>query len=401
MPTSRHCTNCGNRHAAPTGKKCAVVAARLNDAQQDSNLCEAEIRLDLDNRTSSSPVGSPVQQQEEFTSQVNIPKSMNLLADNLVLLRKEMADLRSEVKVIRQNKPSHSDSWLELQGVHNASLNNVNQNDLISAPLSRVPPLPQQTRSQSQVMPPPAPVTVNTLRSNEYGRRTATAQYEQLERDSTTANCSGDFNLGKRSVKSGRERTGGDDARRIYVKWPQEACFIGPERKRVRYDELDHPQWVSGIITIASEEQNTQVQSNMFKYLASLNQDVVDFGFQASKGAHSLILSHIEEGKATWDDLPMIQALRESYTYRSQSVAPHATKPVRIQAQTKMGSDRVRICRNYNTGACLRGASHVSNGIQYNHFCNFCHRSGAKSPHTEMECKKKLSATKSGSGDLV
>ena len=138
----------------------------------------------------------------------------------------------------------------------------------------------------------------------------------------------------------------------------------------------------------------------MFKYLASLNQDVCDFGFEASKGAHSLILSHIEEGKATWDDLPMIQALRESYTYRSQSVASHATRPVRTQSQVKGGSGKVRICKNYNTGACVRGASHVSNGIQYNHFCNFCHQRGAKSPHTEMERKKKLSASKSGSGDL-
>ena len=160
--------------------------------------------------------------------------------------------------------------------------------------------------------------------------------------------------MGKRSVKSGRERTGGDDARRIYVKWPQEACFIGPERKRVRYDELDHPQWVSGIITIASEEPNAHIQSNMFKYLASLNQDVCDFGFEASKGAHSLILSHIEEGKATWDDLLMIQALRESYTYRSQSVASQATRPVCTQTQVKVGGGKVRICKNYNTGACVK-----------------------------------------------
>ena len=96
----------------------------------------------------------------------------------------------------------------------------------------------------------------------------------------------------------------------------------------------------------------------------------------------------------------MIQALRESYTYISQSVASHATRPVRTQSQVKEGGGKVRICKNYNMGACVRGASHVSNGIQYNHFCNFCHQRGAKSPHTEMECKKKLSATKSGSGDL-
>ena len=102
MPTSRHCGNCGNRHAAPTGKKCAVAAARAIQAEEVSNLCEDEIRQDLDNRASSSPVASPVQQQavQEFTMPANISKSMDLLADNLVLLRKEMASLRSVVLVV-------------------------------------------------------------------------------------------------------------------------------------------------------------------------------------------------------------------------------------------------------------------------------------------------------------
>ena len=160
---------------------------------------------------------------------------MNLLADNLVLLRKEMANLRSEVKVLRQDKQSgHSDSWMELQGVHNASLNTVAHNDILSVSPPRVAPLPRQTRSQPDTLVQPVPVTINTLRTNEDGRRRAAAQYSQLERESSIANCSGELNMGKRSVKSGRERTGGDDARCIYVKWPQEACFIGPERKRVR-----------------------------------------------------------------------------------------------------------------------------------------------------------------------
>ena len=236
------------------------------------------------------------------------------------------------------------------------------------------------------------------LRTQEDSRRRAAAQYVELERESSIGNISGELNMAKRSVKSGRERTGGDDARCVYVKWPQEACYIGPEKKRVRFDELTHPQWVSGLISIASEESNAHIQSNMFKYLASLNQDVCDFGFEPSKGAHSLILSYIEEYKASWDDLPMIQPLRESYTYRSQSVkvASHAIRPVRTQTQVKLGSDKAKICKNYNTGACVKGASRVGNGIFYSHFCNFCHRNGSKFPHTEMECKKKLGTTKSG-----
>ena len=83
MPTSRHCGNCGNRHAAPTGKRCAVVVARSLQPEETSNLCEDEIQNDLGNHTSSSPLSSPVplQGKQDFTTPANIPGSMNLLAE--------------------------------------------------------------------------------------------------------------------------------------------------------------------------------------------------------------------------------------------------------------------------------------------------------------------------------
>ena len=104
MPTSRHCGNCGNWHAAPTGQKFAVVAACSLQSEETSNLCEDEFNHDLSNRASLSTVSSHVQQQakQDFTTPANIHNSMNLFADNLVLLRKEMSSLRSEVKVLRQ-----------------------------------------------------------------------------------------------------------------------------------------------------------------------------------------------------------------------------------------------------------------------------------------------------------
>ena len=99
----------------------------------------------------------------------------------------------------------------------------------------------------------------------------------------------------KQSVKSGRERIGGSDHNRVYVKWPQEACFIGPSRIRVRYDELTQALWTAGITAIAAKENNPAVQRNMFTYLASILQDVCDFGFKSCLGAHALILSNLED----------------------------------------------------------------------------------------------------------
>ena len=69
---------------------------------------------------------------------------------------------------------------------------------------------------------------------------------------------------GKQSVKSGRVRLGGSDHNRVYVQWPQEACFIGPSRIRVKYDELTQSQWTAGITATAAEEKNPAVQRNMF-----------------------------------------------------------------------------------------------------------------------------------------
>ena len=77
----------------------------------------------------------------------------------------------------------------------------------------------------------PQTVTLNTLRAQDDSRRRAAAHYADLERVASIGDgSSGDLKIinHKRSVKSRRDRTGADDSRRVYVKWPQEACFIGP-----------------------------------------------------------------------------------------------------------------------------------------------------------------------------
>lgn len=86
----------------------------------------------------------------------------------------------------------------------------------------------------------------------------------------------------------------------------------------------------------------------------------------------------------------MIQVLKESYTYISQSVkvSTHAEQPVQIQQKTKLGNG------NYNMEACTWGASHKSSGILYSQFCP---KNRSKYVHTEIECKKKHNNGKTGS----
>lgn len=69
----------------------------------------------------------------------------------------------------------------------------------------------------------------------------------------------------------------------IYIRWPKEAVFLGPDRKRVKNDELSQSQWTVGLTAIAAEEKNPIIRGNMLTYLASLLQDVGDYGFPVGR----------------------------------------------------------------------------------------------------------------------
>ena len=78
----------------------------------------------------------------------------------------------------------------------------------------------------------------------------------------------------------------------------------------VKYDDLTHPQWSVGITFIAAEEADLVIQRHMFKYLAALQEDACDFGYQASKSTFAVLLTSLEESKVPRYDLDMIQGFQ-------------------------------------------------------------------------------------------
>ena len=121
--------------------------------------------------------------------------------------------------------------------------------------------------------------------------------------------------------------------------------------------------------------------------------------FPAGRGAHTLVLSFIEEGRLNCLDLSAVQKVRESYSYRvhaagsHDSVAVHTTTGVRHSSnaagKTDRGTWRCRPCRNYNSGTCRQESSHLNNGFLYEHFCTFCATKGFKHKHSEQYCRSK------------
>ena len=154
------------------------------------------------------------------------------------------------------------------------------------------------------------PVSVDVLRADTTVMRRVADRQAELQ-NTISHNIQGD--LRSVNVKSARERVGGAEHQLIYVRWPQKGVFIGPERRYIRYDDLNQTQWVAGLTLIAAKERHPLIQKNMFTYLAALFQDVSDYSIQSSCGTHALVLSMMEESRLTWHDLPGIQKIREDF----------------------------------------------------------------------------------------
>ena len=90
---------------------------------------------------------------------------------------------------------------------------------------------------------------------------------------------------------------------KIEVVWHQDCEFVGHLRARVSYEQLTQGQFTLGFLRSVQEEENPFIRSNIVEYLTKLFQNICDFGWQAAKGAHLVVMAKMEEGLVTWSDL--------------------------------------------------------------------------------------------------
>ena len=70
---------------------------------------------------------------------------------------------------------------------------------------------------------------------------------------------------------------------------------------------------MAGFCSIIREEKSTKVQNTMLQYMTDIMEDAQDFGWNAAKGAHPLILCRMEEGKVDWLISEMLDRLRRAH----------------------------------------------------------------------------------------
>ena len=195
---------------------------------------------------------------------------------------------------------------------------------------------------------------------------------------------------------SGRDRTGNDGIARLFVRWPNEHCLIGIDRRKVKYDQLTHPQWQAGLMNILTMERNPLCRKTMLNHITRLSQDVVHCGFCVAKGAHAAVLVALEEGRVSWMEPEAIEGIRRDSVSRvyfeaegpgRSSFTPGASTVAKPKSQgtTKTHS----VCKHYNSNTCSHEGDHISGNVLYQHVCTYCRANGKSYPHTELACNKK------------
>ena len=100
------------------------------------------------------------------------------------------------------------------------------------------------------------------------------------------------------------------------VPWLQNFLLAGTSKNRVSYDSLSIFQWVAGICTIMREETSVKTKNAMLEYVTELMEDAQDFGWPSAKGAHTLLLCRMEEGKIEWHMTDKIDRLRKAHAQK-------------------------------------------------------------------------------------
>ena len=401
------CSKCGIKHERPVGKKCKLKTntSAASGLSQDSHVSATMSHNVTDEQITSrtsTPVGAT-------SIEPSINEKLDMIATALNAIQQNQNKLAERIDKLEQS-PDRSKRVSETSVWDTLSRTITGDNGCSPT----LPKPPQNPVHRPQMIP--------TLHADLNAHAATTKRIEELEtlakeqflvnggklpisKPIISNSVINQGTLTKKIVKSGRDRTGGDDNCRIYVPWPQEHCYVGPNRVRVRYDELTQAQFSTGLLNIIESENDECTRKNMTKLVASMHQDICDYSYIPVRGALAVCLSAIEDGRASWKDYDTLFNLKKQYLLTSESrssnyVNSSSSRSPRGNNQStghsSQNQNQVRLCRNFNNGKCAQSHGHTHSGISYSHYCAFCIKQGSFFPHSEQNCKKRAKMNDNG-----
>ena len=186
-------------------------------------------------------------------------------------------------------------------------------------------------------------------------------------------------------AKSGRKRTAADLVK-VAVEWPHYHTYRGPGKDMAAYDDLTVTEFVHGFVTtLLASHADARDKNTQLRHLQHLMLDATDYGWEAARHAHGVILQEMEAGRITWADEDNIQELRHLYCQRFVRSNPSAPS----HAAPNMTKGPL-FCLSFQNDKCPFDGDHNTTRGRVRHICAYCLRvQGAAFKHSEAACRRK------------
>ena len=177
---------------------------------------------------------------------------------------------------------------------------------------------------------------------------------------------------------------------KVEVVWPQDCAFVGHLRSRVTYEQLTQAQFVLGYLRSVQEEDNPFIRANMVDYLTELFQNTCDFGWQAAKGAHLVVMTKMEEGLVSWADLKKVNKVRKTYVRSAGGSTNSSTDNNNYNNKKATRKPSSMPCKEFQEGKCSKQQDHEVGLITHKHICAYClYTLNRMYRHSENVCNNK------------
>ena len=209
-----------------------------------------------------------------------------------------------------------------------------------------------------------------------------------VEDEDSTADEDDDASRGaaarRKPQKSGRKPTAANRVK-VPVEWPHYHTYRGPGKDMAAYDDLTVTELVHGFVTtLLAGRPDAGNQAIPLRHLQHLMLDAADFGWEAARHAHGVVLQEMEAGRLTWNDEDAIGDIRSLYCQRFARFAPTVDTGAPTVTKGPL------YCVSFQEGKCSHSTDHNTARGPVRHICAYCLRvQGCALKHSESACHRK------------
>ena len=194
--------------------------------------------------------------------------------------------------------------------------------------------------------------------------------------------------------KSGRYNVADPPCGASHLRWPNESCPVGINRKRALYDDLTLGQFVVSFLANVLGTPHQDTCRNMIHELMETVKLAENLSWPIARGAFAVSMQKLEDETLAWSDKRTLVDHRLTYSQSTVFSGSVTLSPKPTQQPPPMGK-RV-VCKWYNEGSCphQQDRTDTTGLTTFRHICMYCFRQLKwNNVHTEIECNNKRKAT--------